>query len=48
MMKECCQKQENRVVVELRNGMNVEQCKVCGCKHYEMHAEPGKIFAKVE
>ena len=22
------------------------RCKVCGCKHYEMKAEPGKIFGK--
>jgi hypothetical protein len=46
MMKECCQKQENRVDVELRSGMIVQQCKVCGCKHYEMRADPGVIFAK--
>ena len=46
MMKECCKKQENRVPVELRNAMMVEKCKVCGCKHYEMRAEPGVIFAK--
>lgn len=45
-MKECCQKKENRVPVQVNGAVVVEQCKVCGCKHYEMHAEPGVIFAK--
>ena len=45
-MKPCCQEQANRVVVEQRGEATIEQCKVCGCKHYEMRAEPGVIFAK--
>lgn len=45
-MKECCQKQENRVQEQLENGMVVERCVVCGCRHYDLNAEPGVIFAK--
>ena len=45
-MKECCKQQDNLQPVETRGALVVEQCKVCGCKHYTLHAEPGVIFAK--
>lgn len=47
-MNECCQNKANRVAIEKRtmdagknpNDLTVEQCKVCGRKHYELSVDP--------
>jgi len=39
-IKECCEQPENRVVIEQRDSVVVEQCKVCGCKHHTLYADP--------
>jgi len=47
-VKECCRIQENLepVAEESRNGLTVKRCKVCGCRHRRLVAEPG-VFGLV-
>jgi hypothetical protein len=37
-MNECCQKEENLIV---KDGFKV--CKICGCRHFILDAEPGDL-----
>lgn len=39
-MKPCCEKPDNREVVEQTEDHKVERCKVCGAKHYELSVDP--------
>lgn len=44
-MRPCCQKRENREKpVRLTEDMSVSLCRVCGAKHWEVAADPGKMF----
>lgn len=45
-MKPCCQNEDNLLLISEKNGMEVYQCQVCGCKHYVANVEPGVIFGK--
>jgi len=38
--KECCKQPANRVVIERRPSVIVEQCQACQCKHYEFTVDP--------
>lgn len=44
---ECCKDATNRQVIESTMTKTVEQCKVCGCKHYEFTVDPIKLGVKV-
>lgn len=39
-IKQCCEQPENRAVIEQRDSVVVEQCKVCGCTHHTLYADP--------
>lgn len=45
-MKPCCENHENREVIEKRDDLCVEQCKVCGAKHYVLSVDPIVIVAE--
>lgn len=45
-MEPCCQQPENREVVEHRDKIIVQQCKVCGRKHYELMVDPVQVGVK--
>ncbi len=42
--KECCNQVEN---LELQQGdksdLKILRCKVCGCRHFELTVDPGKL-----
>lgn len=42
-VKDCCKVQDNLELVaeESRNGLTVKRCRVCGCRHRRLVAEPG-------
>lgn len=42
-IKSCCQKAENLVRTRLRPDLVVDVCKVCGCRHFGLKVEPGKM-----
>ncbi len=48
MMNDCCRQPANLRVVEQTPDTILRQCVVCGCKHREMVAEPGVLFAKAK
>ena len=39
-MEACCENRENRLVLEKAKDRVVEQCSVCGRKHYEVTVDP--------
>lgn len=41
-MRDCCKKPENLEHKDNGNGTWVDQCKVCGARHYGMNAEAMK------
>ena len=43
---ECCKNLENRRVLESTLSKTVEQCKVCGRKHYEFTVDPLRMQVK--
>lgn len=49
-MKECCKNPDNLYRrendPEEQPGVTINRCKVCGCRHFEMEAEPGVIGLK--
>ena len=42
-IKECCEDQRNREVVTQAGSVTIERCKVCGCRHHTLVAEPIEI-----
>lgn len=44
--KECCQQEANLKVIESTMSMTVRRCAVCGCRHFEVIADTGSLFAK--
>ena len=42
-VKDCCKDAANLefLVDESRNGLTVKRCRVCGCRHRRLVAEPG-------
>ena len=42
-VKDCCQKPENLVAQQDRPDLLVRVCKVCGCRHFELTVDPGKL-----
>lgn len=42
-VKECCKDAANLGLLaeESRDGLTVKQCRVCGCRHRKLVAEPG-------
>ena len=41
--KECCQKVENLELRLYRPDLVINVCKVCGCRHFELTVDPGKL-----
>lgn len=42
--KDCCKLAENLEYHEIKKGeLVVYRCKRCGCRHFEMTAQPGKL-----
>ena len=46
-IKECCTKEENLVVTEQKEDVIVRKCKVCGCRHFEVTADPIRLYEKM-
>lgn len=46
--KECCTKKENLEYHEYDpvKGITVYRCRHCGCRHFEINAEPGRLGLK--
>lgn len=42
-VKKCCRTDENLVLFQLRTDFAVRICGVCGCRHFELSVDPGKI-----
>lgn len=45
-MNECCKNPENLVSHQERPDLLIKKCRVCGCRHYELSVDPGKLDAK--
>ena len=45
-MKDCCQNKDNRELIEKGPEHRVERCKVCGARHFQVDAKPGKFNTK--
>lgn len=43
MKKECCRKPENLEEVQDGPDRKILTCRVCGCRHFHLKAEPGVI-----
>lgn len=43
----CCQDLSNRKVLESSMSKTVEQCKICGRKHYEFAVDPIRVGVKL-
>lgn len=41
--KECCKQPENLKRHEERPDLVVNKCQVCGCRHFELTVDPGKL-----
>ena len=41
--KACCRRGGNLVVVEQRSDITVQQCVLCGARHFTVIAEPGVL-----
>jgi len=41
--KECCKQPENLVPKQERPDLFINVCKVCGCRHFELTVDPGKL-----
>jgi len=41
--KECCKQPENLVPHQERPDLLINKCKVCGCRHFELTADPGRL-----
>jgi len=41
--KECCKQLENLLPHQERPDLIINVCKVCGCRHFELTIDPGKI-----
>jgi len=44
--KQCCQDQRNLEIVTKAGDITIERCKVCGCRHHTMIADPIEIGVK--
>lgn len=47
-IKDCCKIAENMDLMaeESRDGLTVKRCRICGCRHRRLVAEPGMIGMK--
>jgi uncharacterized coiled-coil DUF342 family protein len=45
-LRECCRDAANRQLVEKRDSITVEQCKVCGRRHHTIEADPIEVGVK--
>ena len=41
--KECCKQPENLKPYQVRPDLAVNKCQVCGCRHFELTVDPGKL-----
>lgn len=41
--KDCCKQLENLVPHQERPDLMINICKVCGCRHFELTVDPGKL-----
>lgn len=41
--KECCSQPKNLTETQERPDLTVQVCQVCGCRHFELTINPGKI-----
>jgi hypothetical protein len=46
-LRQCC-KENLGEPEQLKEDLVVRRCKVCNRRHFELTAEPGKIFAKAD
>lgn len=48
VVKDCCKDAENLELLpdEGKEGLTVKRCKICGCRHRRMVAEPGMLGLK--
>ena len=46
-MKACCREQANLFLFEQSANFEVFKCSVCGCRHFGMHVEAGKMIAEL-
>jgi hypothetical protein len=44
--KNCCRQPANLEYLEVSPGMVCHKCRRCGCRHFEMTADPGVIGIK--
>jgi hypothetical protein len=44
--KECCRKEENLVAHQERPDLIIRRCKVCGCRHFELSVDVGRLGLK--
>lgn len=45
--KECCQKEENlELQPKDKADLIIWKCKICGCRHFELTIDPGRIGLK--
>jgi len=45
-MKPCCQDPANREARQETPDLVVSVCQVCGCRHFELTVDPGKLMAE--
>ena len=41
--KDCCKDPENLELTQVNTDLLVNVCKVCGCRHFELTVDPGKL-----
>lgn len=46
--KECCKPESGNLdVIHKRPDLDVYVCKICGCRHFELTADPIKVQARM-
>lgn len=45
-IKKCCQDKNNLALNEQHGDLIVHKCKVCGCRHFVLKVDTGKLFSK--
>lgn len=47
LLKPCCADESNLgKLQQLNEEVRFRRCKVCGCRHFEANAEPGRLFTR--
>ncbi len=43
-MKDCCKQSENlEMQLSDKPDLVIQKCKVCGCRHFELQVDPGRL-----